>query len=1243
MIGSIGHNAMFAQGDVRDLDIKANMENSLDAGAHADFTVGIGHLDGIAKMKIGEHNIAAYGNFDKLALKASVDSPRSLQGLTAGGLSSNELDIKAGMTFEKAEISYKGTLLPVAWQTGKRSGLTSGNFAGKVSAGELTFASGTDGATSMGFDAERVRGHVSQFGGALAASVDMKDLRMGLSLPSDSDEDASSAMMGSVGSLDMKYTGFVPINMRLQGKNMNFERDRDGVVTIGAKAMDLDAKFWAFGTKTLDNVHAKLSLEDLNARVSKEGGTTNLNLQVGKTDLDLSKIPHLVVYGGVEQLKGSLDNIKLDMEMDSFKSGGLSSTDLDFSLDIGKVDLSASSIADSKFIDKGDQLSLSSDNFHLGGRAGITKTDFGTIISPRTDLTLRTGSTALSHRTREGEETSLAVGSMNLGYSQGGGGSHNVDFDIRGINTNVDLGRYTDKFDRATLSLEGGSLSGAVFSNSDFSDIDVNSFNVGFDSLKADVRQNNGNELSVDSSNFALSTRFGLTRGSDGISLKQDIALSASLGDLDASIKFDRATLSLEGGSLSGAVFSNSDFSDIDVNSFNVGFDSLKADVRQNNGNELSVDSSNFALSTRFGLTRGSDGISLKQDAFLSTSLERLDVSGGRGEQHGTLSLQDLNLNGARNSEGIEADFSIASISGNAELSGMFETDRATLSLDDGSFSGALSGESLSSLDIDVNANLYGLNTDLKTKGGKEILIKDASITGVHAKFGSDLKGGVDVGHIEGEYIYKATEDSSSRVFAYAGTADNSHVDFAYQGANKEQGTDTEVLFDLSIDEAVGVFEMEMHDGNAKNDHIADLTLNDISSRLHYQNTLSMDIDVGNGYVRTYEGTITNEEGEETFKGDYVGSVEGLSMSIRSDKDELAGGELSSFNMDLGIDHADGKLNTLILNKKIGIGFDGVMDDVGFSIYTGAMENHDGSKNEDFSLNLDIGNAQGHLGTDLEFGPISTSLNGKNTDLQDLHLSYGSHNAYGVDGERIEDESGMILFDTGIKRINHLNLEMGEGIDLNLGDKSYNIPLGMALNLEDVDNLRFERYNHDFASPDWDKFKQQPAYRYRDRDFSFQGEHIGKFDLGLDVMPVLQKGVSVLQNQKAAIFNNVGAKLGDKFGAKFGGIVNRVERMYDPALDRAENFLSDKELNFNFGMTDSKFDLHKKGPGFIDSFDAEVQIGDLYHKGNVFNHEYELHTGSWRAGYHDRYADFERDEFSIGAGQDKTGKLRLDL
>ena len=76
-----------------------------------------------------------------------------------------------------------------------------------------------------------------------------------------------------------------------------------------------------------------------------------------------------------------------------------------------------------------------------------------------------------------------------------------------------------------------------------------------------------------------------------------------------------------------------SDFTDIDVNSIDVGYDSLKIAAKKSDGGKLTVDSRNFALNAGFGLNLGlDDKISLKQDAFLSTSLEQLSL--GYHNQH---------------------------------------------------------------------------------------------------------------------------------------------------------------------------------------------------------------------------------------------------------------------------------------------------------------------------------------------------------------------------------------------------------------------------------------------------------------------------------------------------------------------------------------------------------------------------------------------------------------------------------
>ena len=423
-MGLIDENLALISGNVRDLKLGANIENTF-SGSRAELSLGVGHLDGIAKMKVGGHNIAAYGDFDKLSLKTSVDTRRYIQGLGAGGLSLNELDVKAGMSFEKADMSYDGDL---------------GRFAGTINDGKFAFASVADGATSIGFGAERVRGHISKLWGAAAASVDMKDIRMGFA--TSLDEDGSYAIRGSVGSLDMKYTGFVPINVNIQGKDIKFERDLDGVINLDADKLDASARLWAFGREKLNNVHIKLGFEDLNAKLSEEYGATKVDLKAEKIGFDISKIPHLMSYGGVEQLTGSLEDVKLDMKMRSYKDEGLVSTDLDFSLNIGEVGLAASSM--------GNQIYLDSESFNLRSRAGIAVTDFDILISSHTDLTLSTKNTVLSHRTKEGKETSLSIDSIKLGYSQGGGGSHNMDFSIGGISTDIDAGQYTDKFERAT-------------------------------------------------------------------------------------------------------------------------------------------------------------------------------------------------------------------------------------------------------------------------------------------------------------------------------------------------------------------------------------------------------------------------------------------------------------------------------------------------------------------------------------------------------------------------------------------------------------------------------------------------------------------------------------------------------------------------------------------------------------------------------------------------------------------------
>ena len=161
------------------------------------------------------------------------------------------------------------------------------------------------------------------------------------------------------------------------------------------------------------------------------------------------------------------------------------------------------------------------------------------------------------------------------------------------------------------LTLEGGSLSGDISANSDFTDIDVNSIDVGYDSLKIDTKQSNGDELRVDDSrNFALNVGFGLNLGlDDKISLKQDLILTTSLEQLDISGKQGEksGTFSLQALSLNTAVSANSDFTDIDVNNFYVGYDSLKIGAKQSNGDELTVDSHNFALNVGLGLNRGSD------------------------------------------------------------------------------------------------------------------------------------------------------------------------------------------------------------------------------------------------------------------------------------------------------------------------------------------------------------------------------------------------------------------------------------------------------------------------------------------------------------------------------------------------------------------------------------------------------------------------------------------------------------
>ena len=148
-------------------------------------------------------------------------------------------------------------------------------------------------------------------------------------------------------------------------------------------------------------------------------------------------------------------------------------------------------------------------------------------------------------------------------------------------------------------------MSGDISANSDFTDIDVNSIDVGYDSLKIDTKQSNGDELRVDDSrNFALNVGFGLNLGlDDKISLKQDLILTTSLEQLDISGKQGEksGTFSLQALSLNTAVSANSDFTDIDVNNFYVGYDSLKIGAKQSNGDELTVDSHNFALNVGLG------------------------------------------------------------------------------------------------------------------------------------------------------------------------------------------------------------------------------------------------------------------------------------------------------------------------------------------------------------------------------------------------------------------------------------------------------------------------------------------------------------------------------------------------------------------------------------------------------------------------------------------------------------------